>query len=338
MNTYTFHAHGMHCKACKLLIEGRLKNAEGITSVLVDEKHHTVMVTADSTLSPEELAAKLTTLIAKEGYSLKTEKQEHSVNWNDFYLALPIALAFVLLFVLLQKMGIVNLIQADTVTYPVALLIGLVASVSTCLAVVGGLLLSVSANYAKSEKNIQPQVMFHVGRLISFFVLGGVIGMIGSAFTLSAGVSVALSIGIGVVMLILGLNLLDIHPSMRKLQLHMPSFFTKQASKVHGKQHAFGPLLIGASTFFLPCGFTQTMQIYTLSTGSFLTGAFTMTAFALGTLPVLALISFTSFELGKGKWSGVFFKSAGLLVVAFAMINIINGLAVLGIIKPIIGF
>jgi sulfite exporter TauE/SafE len=63
-----------------------------------------------------------------------------------------------------------------------------------------------------------------------------------------------------------------------------------------------------------------------------------MTAFALGTLPVLALISFTSVELGKSKWSGVFFKGAGLLVILFALVNILNSLVAWGVIRPIFNF
>ncbi|MBP6911491.1 sulfite exporter TauE/SafE family protein [Patescibacteria group bacterium] len=50
---------------------------------------------------------------------------------------------------------------------------------------------------------------------------------------------------------------------------------------------------MGIGTFFLPCGFTQSMQVYTLSTGSFLAGGLTMLSFALGTLPMLLLLSVT---------------------------------------------
>ena len=48
--------------------------------------------------------------------------------------------------------------------------LGLVASVSTCMAVVGGLVLSMSANFAKEGDKFRPQVLFHLGRLVSFFI------------------------------------------------------------------------------------------------------------------------------------------------------------------------
>jgi len=95
---------------------------------------------------------------------------------------------------------------------------------------------------------------------------------------------------------------------------------------------------VGAATFFLPCGFTQAMQIYTLSTGSFLSGGLTMLAFALGTLPVLALISFSSFSIKQSAKAGIFFKTAGIIVIMFALLNIFNSLAAVGVVPPLFNF
>jgi sulfite exporter TauE/SafE len=139
-------------------------------------------------------------------------------------------------------------------------------------------------------------------------------------------------------MLILGINLLDVFPWAKKLQPSMPKFLSKHAMGVSKFNHTLTPLLVGVVTFFLPCGFTQSMQIFTLSTGSFITGALTMLAFALGTLPVLALISFSSFSIQKSSKSGIFFKSAGLIVIAFALFNLINSLVVIGLISPVFNF
>ena len=203
---------------------------------------------------------------------------------------------------------------------------------------VGGLLLSISANYAKRGEKIKPQALFHIGRLVSFFLFGGIIGLIGSAFTLSVTATFVLSILVGLVMFILGLNLLDVFPWAKRLQFHMPKKLALGAHIMKNVEFALAPFLVGMSTFFLPCGFTQSMQIYSLSTGSFMTGALTMTFFALGTLPVLSLISFTSVRLGKGKFSSVFFKSAGMLVIAFGILTIFSGLVAKGFIQPFINF
>ena len=336
--TYQFHVQGMHCNACSILITETLSEVPDVTSVQVHEAQNMVRVVMNGARSPHEVAKALSTYIAKNGYSLSVEKKTFVPRWNDFRFAAPFAIVIISLFVFLQKMGIVNLITADKVTIPTAFGIGLVASVSSCLALVGGLLLSVSAQYAKEGEKGKPQMYFHLGRLISFFVFGGVIGLIGSAFTLNGTMTLILGTLVGLVMLSLGINLLDIFPWAKKLQPRMPAFLVSATRSLHTWEHDAVPILIGASTFFLPCGFTQSMQVYSLSTGSFMAGALTMTAFALGTLPVLALISFGSVELGKGKWSGVFFKTAGLLVIVFGIINILNSFAGAGITPPLFGF
>lgn len=332
---YNFHAHGMHCKSCELLIESHLMEIAGVVKVYADSSNGSVRVITTKDGSTEELAEEFSERIRNDGYTLSaTHREKKERLWKDFFYAIPITAAFVAVFVLLQKLGIVRFISSDTVTFSTAFLIGLVASVSSCLAVVGGLLLSISAEYAKQGSQRKPQVLFHAGRLAAFFILGGVIGALGAVFTLNTGVTVVLSIVIGIVMLILGINLLDVFPWAKKFQLHMPKFITRRTSHVQRINSGVTPFLIGVSTFFLPCGFTQSMQLYTLSTGTFLAGALTMTGFALGTLPVLALISFTSFRLGKGPAASVFFKTAGILVILFALLNIANALVVLGVVNP----
>jgi sulfite exporter TauE/SafE len=114
----------------------------------------------------------------------------------------------------------------------------------------------------------------------------------------------------------------------------MPKAFSKRALDVSRLNHTLTPLLVGLVTFFLPCGFTQSMQLYALTTGSFLTGGLTMLAFALGTFPVLALISFSSFSVTKNRNRGIFFKSAGLIVILFALFNIASSLVAAGVLPP----
>ena len=63
-----------------------------------------------------------------------------------------------------------------------------------------------------------------------------------------------------------------------------------------------------------------------------------MLAFALGTLPVLALISFSSFSIQKKSKAGIFFKTAGLVVILFALLNLINGFVIIGVLPPIFNF
>lgn len=339
MKTYTFHIHGMHCNSCVILTEDKIGSLPNISKVTSKLKNHSVEIIGDfGDKTDIEIASELTTLVKDNGYTVSVEKERIEKNWSDFKIAIPIAVGFAVLFVLLQKLGIVNLVGGGKVTYGTAFFVGIIASLSTCMAVVGGLVLSMSATFAKEGDKIKPQLMFHGGRIVAFFVLGGVIGAIGSAFTLGTTGTFMLGLIIAIVMIILGINLLDVFPWAKRLQPSMPKFISKRAHGVSNLSHTLTPLLVGIATFFLPCGFTQSMQLYTLTTGSFLKGGFTMLSFALGTLPILALISFSSFSIQNSKKSGIFFKSAGLIVILFALFNLINALVVIGAIPPVFNF
>ncbi len=338
MDTYTFHIQGMHCKSCIALTEGELMDLSEVTHAESSLKTHTVDVTGEfGDRTPEQIAQLLTEPLKHHGYSVHLEKQAHTVRWADFSYAIPAAAVFVGLFIVLQKLGIVNLVGGGEMTYTTAFVVGLVASVSTCMAVVGGLVLSMSATYAKEGEAVRPQILFHIGRLVSFFVLGGVIGAVGSAFQLGGTGTFVLSFIVAVILLILGLNLLDIFPWTKKLIPTLPSSFGKGVRGLKGTTGALMPFLIGAATFFLPCGFTQSMQLYTLTTGSYFEGALTMFIFALGTLPVLALLSFSALSIKKMQTS-VFYKTAGLVVIFFGLFNLMNSLVAAGLIQPFISF
>jgi len=329
----------MHCNSCVLMIESELKDLPYITSARSNLRDNSLEVSGDfGNKTKEQIAQELTIPLASHGYTISVEKEKRFVQWGDFKIALPVAITFGIFFIFLQKLGIINLVNAKNFNYGTAFIIGIVASLSSCMAVVGGILLSMSATFAKEGDTVKPQLLFHGGRITSFFILGGVIGTIGSAFTLSSTATFSLGLIVGIVMLILGINLLDIFSWSKRLQPAMPQFIAQRAHGISKLNHALTPLFIGIATFFLPCGFTQSMQLTALSTGTFLKGGFTMLAFALGTLPVLALISFSSFSIKNNSKSGIFFKSAGLIVIMFAFFNIINSLVAVGIIPPIFNF
>jgi len=334
MQTYTFAINGMHCKACVLLSESELAQHPKVISAKSSLRTQSVQVRGDFGDKPlDEIAEELSGLLSE--HSLSTPPPKRQVNWEEFGVAVPIAISCAALFVILQELGVVNLVSADSVTYSTAFLIGIVASLSTCMAIVGGLVLSMSATFARVGDRVRPQALFHAGRVASFLVLGGVIGLAGSAFRLNSTGTFLLSLSVGVVMLALGLNLLDVFRWAGPLQPSMPRSISKRALGAANRTNAFAPALVGGATFFLPCGFTQAMQIYAVSTGSLVSGALTMFFFALGTLPALALLSFTSLAVRTRTKQGTFFKTVGLLVILFAVFNVVNSLAAIGVVQPV---
>lgn len=332
MKNITLHVSGTHCAACKIFIEDTLNEQIGIKNAHVDLKRETVSFDTDLDDSQHKLAEVLTEKIRHNGYELSVEKQSKAnKNSGIIWQALPIGLAFLALFFFIQKSGILNFGLGGTVTPVTSFIIGLIASVSSCLAVVGGLVFSLSATVSQDKiSDIKPMMLFHGGRLISFAVLGGVLGALGSAIGISFTLTAILGIIASVVMIVLGLNLVGVfEKSMIALPSNVFNFFRKVEHKT------IAPFLVGVGTFFLPCGFTQAMQVAALSSGSFFSGLLIMTAFALGTLPMLALLSFGSASFAQSKYAPLFFKSAGVVVIGLGAFALLAGLAGLGIIDPL---
>lgn len=332
MNTYTFHVSGTHCPSCKIFIEDTLNGQIGIQKVQVDLKHETVLIETTLDESPDMLAEILTGKIKQNGYSLSVERKSNEKKPDGvIWQALPIGLALLAAFFIVQKSGILNFGLGGTITPVTSFIIGLVASVSSCLAVVGGLVLSLSATVSQDKiSDVKAMMLFHGGRLVSFAVLGGVLGVIGSAIGISFTFTAILGIIASVIMILLGLNLVGV---FEKNVIALPSGIFSFFRKVEHKTMA--PFLVGVGTFFLPCGFTQAMQVAALSSGSFLSGLMIMTAFALGTLPMLALLSFGSASFAGSKYAPLFFKSVGVLVIGLGVFALLAGLAGLGIIDPL---
>jgi sulfite exporter TauE/SafE/copper chaperone CopZ len=333
-NTCELFVEGMHCAACELVIEKKLSKFPGVKKVDAILSQNKVKLNLDGNVDIETIREDMSKLIEPDGYKLSSEKQTLQVNWKEIQIAGIIAMIIIGAFLLIQKLGIINLVSADSITLPFVFFIGIVASLSTCMAVVGGLVLSISSSYAMNHKN-RPLILFHISRLLGFFLLGGIIGLIGSAFILTPTISFILNLLLFFVMIILGLNLLETIPGIGKFQIKMPKIIGKNVLKLEEGGNSLTPILLGLVTFVLPCGFTQSMQVYSLTTGSFLEGALTMLVFALGTLPVLALISFASLKLSKTLQSGIFFKTSGFIVLFFAVFNFLGALAAVGIIEPV---
>lgn len=81
--------------------------------------------------------------------------------------------------------------------------------------------------YVKEKVGLKPMALFHLSRVVGFFLLGGVLGILGSLFILSQSVEIVIGVLLFFVMLILGLNLLNISPWFRRLELALPKSLSK---------------------------------------------------------------------------------------------------------------
>ncbi len=400
---YEFKVHGMHCASCELTVERAIKRVEGVSKVDANLEDQTVKVYGYFNDDKAHVAQKLTRLLEEYGYSLESAKAIHlqkldkSQHWKGYILAGGIVAILMILYVLLENAGLFRLDFA-TLNYTHYFLIGVIASLSSCAALIGGVLLSMSANDAKENVPIGKlrlkYLVFHVSRLSSFFILGGVLGFVGSIVPFeyivttilalifsslahrfisrwnkklkdwysavlylvltclfwfvsigflnlfAVGMKLPISVIAQAIMMvmiagfigIMAMNLLDLFDIAKYFQLKLPKSVTRIFLKSEELNNLVGSALFGFFSFFFPCGYTLTMQGLALESKSFLEGAMIMFVFALGTLPVLAIISFSSINLGRNnKFAGVFFKASGIFLIILALTNLVGALRLLGI-------
>jgi plastocyanin len=91
-----------------------------------------------------------------------------------------------------------------------------------------------------------------------------------------------------------------------------------------------GTILAGAATFFLPCGFTQAVQLYAFSTGSPTSAGVIMATFALGTAPALFAVAGAP-TLFKGTRKVAMLRALGVVVIGFAVINATSAMRLAGV-------
>jgi len=331
----------MHCASCELLIERKFKEIPGVHKVRVN--HATGKCKLYCVRVPE--LSEFNRHISADGYSASwwgtdsaSERAPEVIDTKRHYIEIGIIFFVVVVaYIILRGFNIVPKIAiTSNMSYGVVFLIGLVAALSTCIAVTGGLLLSVAAKYNEMHPGLsgvqrfKPHIYFNVGRVVSYTVLGGAVGALGSVVTLSPYANGILTIIASIVMILLGFQLLKLFPKFRRLQPRMPKFLGSRIHNLASSENRFASFALGAGTFFLPCGFTQALQLYVLSQGGFWQGALTMLVFSLGTLPALVSLGAIS-SFAKGAFQRYFLKFAGVIVIFVGVFSIKNGLALTGV-------
>ncbi len=326
----------MHCRSCELLLEESLGKIQGVCHVKANQKRGLITLTCGDDLPSEREVSRA---IETAGYSVGQTGPLPWItdNMHDWRLVIFGAAILVILYFVLRSTGLLNFAIGDqSMTVSFAIILGLIAGVSTCMAIVGGLILGISARHAERHpeatawQKFRPHLFFNLGRVAGYAALGGLLGAIGSALSPSGTVLAMLTIVVGAVMVLLGLKLTNISPRLSAISLTLPPAIARLVgANKHTKEYSHTTSMIsGALTFFLPCGFTQAMQLYAISVGDAKTGAIILGAFALGTAPALLGIGGLS-SIMKGTRAKLFYATAGLAVLLFGFYNVRNGLGLI---------
>lgn len=316
---YSYQVEGMHCASCEVLIERAFRKLPGVSNVKANQAG---WVKVWSEREPDLVT--VNERVSQHGYRVLAGAPASRISFKRMGGALLMVVA---VYVLFKKLNLVpNLGVGQDLSLGVVFVMGLVAAVSSCIAVTGGLLVAISSAHAQAHpeatgwQKFRPHLFFNLGRVVSYTLLGAAVGALGSVLALSSVGSGIVTLVASLAMVVLGLRLLNIFPWFSRITIRPPKFIAHHLHDSAGNTRAWAPLLMGAGTFFLPCGFTQALQLYVLTRGDARMGAATMLVFSLGTLPALmSLGAITSFV--KGRWQKVIATTAGAAVVALGFIN-----------------
>lgn len=342
----------MHCGSCEILIEKWLLKQPGIQFVDASVSSGTIHIQYEKELPRLK---KLNQKFKEDGYTfsdvpIKAEKEpliyvDEKRGWvlNEVRTK-PMKktlFRFVLVFFIMymiEKSGIAQYVSvSETSSLGVFLVFGIVAGLSSCAALVGGVLLSLTKEWnqqfaykASNKEKLVPHKYFHGGRLLAYLVFGGVLGAFGSVLSFdNVTVYAAVIMLVSIVMTIIGLQMMGVRWAER-IQIRMPKRLSSKVTSQKGTKKRI-PFGIGAGTVLLPCGFTLIAQGVALTTGSVLRGALVLFAFALGTMIPLLFISFFGVNGTKSpKRARTFSAYAGIVLVIFGFYNINSQFNLLG--------
>lgn len=339
----TLDIEGMTCTGCEARIDNALRKLEGVTEVGVDYTIGSAEVTFDESIISLD---KIIDTLAKLDYQVinkkLTQKPEEQISNEPE--AVPIAsktnvgqligigIIILSLYLIINNTIGFNFIPEinQSMGFGLLFVVGLLTSLH-CVAMCGGINLSVCIQYKteesskKSEKLI-PSALYNLGRVVSYTLVGGIVGALGSVVSFNGTVKGIIAFISGVFMVIMGLNMLNIFPWLRKFNPRLPRFL---GTKIHANKSNKGPFIVGLLNGLMPCGPLQAMQIYALGTGNFAMGALSMFLFSLGTVPLMFGFGAVSSIL-SGKLTHKLMKISAALVIFLGIVMLNRGLNLSG--------
>ena len=325
LNSKVLKISGMTCASCERRIENRLKEIEGIKEVRAVYSSSEVFVTYNTDMIGLERIIEVVNeldykVITKPQIKEQCDEEERSKSEDKLSIDQLLGIGVTILagyIILKYTIGFNFIPQVNqNMGYGILFVVGLMTSLH-CIAMCGGINLSqcVVNKLVEEEGNrlskLKPSLLYNGGRVISYTIIGGIVGAVGSLVSFSGTAKGIVAILAGIFMVIMGLNMLNIFPWLRKINPRMPKFL---ANRIHKSNSKHGPFYVGLLNGLMPCGPLQAMQIYALGTGSFLGGAASMFFFSIGTVPLMFGFGAMSSLISR-KFNHKMIKASAILVV-----------------------
>lgn len=325
----TLYVKGMHCPSCEILMNDKFKELKNVKEVKSDHINQKVEISYLGKFGSfeKELVNKKIKLFGYEIVDNLISRGNSETMTKRLFDVGGLAIIFFIIFYFAQELNIIPVFNSSSnLTLVTVFILGLVASTSTCMATSGALFLATVGKLNKSS-NIVPAITFNFGRILSYGFFGFIAGLVGKTLISNFQISSLLTMLIAFFMVIIGLDMTKII-SLQGIftQRLTVGIFEKLEHKLikNPKKSAF---FLGAITYLLPCGFTQTVQLYALGLANPWASAMIMMVFALGTAPVLISIGFAA-SLTKSTYFPMLQKIMGTIVLLIGVYYLNNFLAI----------
>ncbi len=340
----TIGIDGMTCTQCEKAIQRALLSVQGVSEVTASFKSTSATIVYDSLMTNE---TEVHQAICNAGYEVSEAIPSSKKNRGHDRDAVPtfekrkpgtlsplqlagVGILLIALYLLVDRTVGFNFIPQvkASMGYGMLFVVGLLTSLH-CIAMCGGINLSqclVRKPDGTAQAEWKPSLLYNGGRVLSYTLVGGVVGALGSVISFSGYARGIVAILAGLFMVVMGINMLGLVPALRRFQIHMPAGIR---NTLMGKSGERGPFVVGLLNGLMPCGPLQAMQLYALGTGSAIAGALSMLVFSVGTVPLMFGFGAISTLLSR-KFTRSILRFSAILVVVLGVIMMQRGFSLGG--------
>lgn len=130
-------------------------------------------------------------------------------------------------------------------------------------------------------------------------------------------------------MILMALNMLNVHPWLRLLSFRMPRRVSNRIFKTTEQADSFAPALFGLCGGVMPCGPLQAMILYAASSGGGLSGGLTMLVFGVATVPLMMTYGTVASTLAK-RYGAQINAIGAVIIILLGLVVINRGLVLNG--------
>ena len=298
---------GIHCEHCEVKIKEQLLKNKKIKDVIFDG--NIACISYVGKLKNSELIDSIIDI----DYFTKDEYISNNINdlldrvkLLEFIIIFFVIIVLFLFIKLLFGFNIFNVIPNinSNITYGMLFVTGLLTSIH-CISMCGAINLMASVS---TNRNFKRPIVYNLGRVISYTLIGGVCGLVGSVISFNETFKGIIILFASILMFLMSLKMLGI------INFKFPKLL-----KFRFNNKSRNSFVVGLLNGFMPCGPLQAMQVYALSTGSFFNGALSMFLFSLGTVPLMLSVGFI-FNIVNGKLKILLNKIASVLILILSLV------------------